>query len=352
MYVDFLSSDLADRPICLTSDIGRIVVSTDAPSIRISLSAQGQEFYSAVLYAYGGKVTVDDLASVIELYFISLGWHTHSVSFRAEASDDPSVSDSMMINCLFCSYSLPEDFDPATTFFSCQQPQRVPPSAIISLYGQIPANQTVRLGISGFNSSGSPKACQIMATSYNGYVIVDIPSIINQCKSVYAMERVAAVSVFCVNVSKTLFVCDMPDFLEFRFRNCFNCPESVFVSGASVMKTEVARDMAVCAGQAQHYNHLTTRSYEHTTTPLTRTEAAAISQLIESRSVSVMADGIEYQVIITDNTSEVSNDDASLNTLKFTWRFTGKRPRLFGETLKPLTENSGIFTEQFTDPFQ
>ncbi len=166
------------------------------------------------------------------------------------------------------------------------------------------------------------------------------------------MSQVSIISVSYGDIVKSLFICDIPDYLEFRYRNCFNCPETAFVSGASVMKTEVSRDLAVCAGHSLQYNHLTSRTYEHTTAPLTRMEAAALSQLIESRSVSVIIDGKEYPVIITDHTSEVSNDDSSLNTMKFVWHFTGKRPRLFGDTLLPLMESFGIFTQEFDETYQ
>lgn len=142
------------------------------------------------------------------------------------------------------------------------------------------------------------------------------------------MERVSAVTVLYGNAVKYLFIHDRPDALEFRFRNCFNCMESVFISGSSVMKTEVSRESAFCSGESLQYNHLTTRTYEHSTAPLTGMEMAAMSQLIEARSAFVVFDGTECPVVISDHTSELSNDDSTLNTVKFTWKFIGKRPDL------------------------
>ena len=352
MFVEFISKSLEARQVCVTSSIGRLIVSTDAPSVTVTLSDDGGEFYRALLYAYNGKVIVDDIASVIELRFLSLGWHMHSVRIDVTSSSDPEVSDFMLLNCLYCSYDMPDDYVPTKSFFSCLQAQRVPDSAILNLYGIIFRNSPVLYSISGLKADGTPSACQIHSSSFDGYVNVDIPSLVSLCKSDYDMDSVAIVTVCCNGLGKSLFICDMPDFLEFRFKNCFNCPESVFISGSSVMKTEVSRDLAVCAGQAMQYNQQTTRTYEHTTAPLTRMEAAAAAQFLESRSVSVVVDGKEYPVIITDHTSEVSNDDSSVNSLKFTWRFSGKRPLLFGDTLSPLMEPFGIFTQQFNDPYQ
>lgn len=352
MFVEFLSSDIADRPICATSALGRLVVSTDAESVRVSLSHENEGFYSATLYAYDGAVYVDDLASVIESLFLRLGWHSHSIRISVSASGHPDISAFMDINCLYCSYDMPDDFDPSVSFFTCLQAQRVPPSAVLKVYGQVAKNNPVRFGVSGTLADGTRAACNILSTAGDGYISVDIPDIISQCKSVYSFASVSIVSVVYGSMSKSYFICEMPDCLEFRFRNCFNVPETIFVSGSSVMKTEVSRDSAFCAGKILQYNHLTTRTYEHTTAPLTRMEAAAMSQLIESMQSAVVTDGTEYPVIIDDHTSEVSNDDSSLNALKFTWRFTGRRPRLFGETLSPLLESFGIFTTQFTEPYQ
>ncbi len=352
MFVDFLSSDITQRPVCATSALGRLTVSTDAAAIRISLSYETYEFYSATLYAYDGLVHVDDLASVIESLFVRLGWHSHTIRISAAAAGTPEVSAFIDVNCLYCSYDMPDDFNPSASFYTCMPAQRVPPHAVLKVYGNVSKNNPVRFGVSGYMSDGSPVACNIQTTAGDGYITVDIPDIMSQCRSAFAFSQVSIVSVVYGSMSKSFFICDMPDCLEFNYRNCFNVPESVFVSGLSVMKTDVSRDTAFCAGKILQYNHLTTRTYEHTTAPLTRMEAAAMSQLIESINTAVVVDGAEYPIIIEDHTSDVSNDDNSMNSMKFTWRFTGRRPRLFGDTLSPLLESFGIFTSQFTDPFQ
>ncbi|MDE6022375.1 MAG: hypothetical protein K2G13_02620, partial [Muribaculaceae bacterium] len=287
MYVEFLSSELADRAVCVTSAIGRLSVSTDASAVKVSLSNEGNEFYSATLSAYDGIVTIDDLASVIELYFIRLGWHMHSIRFTVSAVDDPEVSDYMDVNCLYCAYDMPADYNPAHSFFTCLPDQRVPYYAVMNVYGLVAKNNPVRFNVSGLKADGSQTSCEIESTAMDGFVSVDIPSLIALCKSEHSFSKVLVVSVFYGNLVKSFFICDMQDALEFRFRNCFNCPETVFISGSSVMKTDVSRDSAVCAGKTMQYNHLTTRTYQHNTAPLTRMEAAAMSQLIESRSASV-----------------------------------------------------------------
>jgi hypothetical protein len=66
-----------------------------------------------------------------------------------------------------------------------------------------------------------------------------------------------------------------------------------------------------------------------------------------SPSAADYADALDTlpRVLITDMTAEVQNGDSELNTLKFTYRYEDERPLLI------LSENSDIFTDQFTDPY-
>ncbi len=139
--------------------------------------------------------------------------------------------------------------------------------------------------------------------------------------------------------------------MTFTFRNCFNVPEPVYLPGQTVMKPEVSVDDAVCSGRTLQYNRVISRSYEFTSGPLTRHEAAALAQFLESHSVSVVVDDVAYEIVITDQSTEISSDASSLNVLKFTWQFADRRPHLFGDDLDPLLYSSQIFTEQFQQQY-
>ncbi|HBN63046.1 MAG TPA: hypothetical protein DD424_03965 [Porphyromonadaceae bacterium] len=88
------------------------------------------------------------------------------------------------------------------------------------------------------------------------------------------------------------------------------------------------------------------------TAPLTVAQAGEIEQLIGSRDISLCTSIEECPVIITDHTLEADNSDDTLTSLKFTFRFPGKRPRLSLDEMGGLMPGrTHIFTQEFTAEF-
>ena len=351
MFVQILSYGLADRAICPTSAIRDIDMSTDAPSLRVSLTAGADEIYAAVLYAYSGKVTLADAGAVIEQWMRMADCYRAYVTVRASCPADSSVSASMVISCLFCSYEVPDSFDLSATFFSALRVHRVPADARFRLYGPVSASDPVLVNIAGVDADGSQASGSVDLMASDGYVGVDVKAWTDHVCSHTSVARPCMMSIRCRGLEKTLIIVRDPQYLGFAFRNGFNCPEPVWISGVSVLKPEVSVDSAVCSGRLMQYNRVLTRTYEHTSGPLTRSEAASMLQMLESHSVAVLIDGGYSDIVITDHSTEVSADDATLNVLKFSWRFADRRPHLFGDDLDSLLYSSGIFTEQYQSQY-
>lgn len=351
MFVEFLSTDLADLNICVTSAIRSIDVSTDAPAVTISLAVQDAVFYSATLYAYNGKVSLDDVGHLIESWFRTKSLYRASVTVKAVCSSDSSVFDTMTIDCLHCSHVVPDSFEADKIFFSCLRTHRVSPTAKFKLYGPLSADDPVLVNVSGTDADGVPVSGSLSLLAAAGYIDVNIPTWTSYVCSHTSIASPAIMSIRCKGMEKSIFIDRNPEYMEFSFRNCFNVPEPVFLPGKSVMKPEVSVDTAVCSGRTIQYNRVLSRSYEFTSGPLTRYEAAAMVQLLESYSAAVVVDGSPYEIVITDNSTEVSSEGSSLNVLKFTWQFADRRPHLFGDDLDPLLYSSQIFTEQFQEQY-
>lgn len=352
MYVHNLSSALSDLGLCPSSAFDRLEFETDADRIDLTLMCGQDEFYRATLFAFGGRVSADRMSQVVDAYMLAKGIHRATVTVRAMPPATPSAMALMDVDVAYCSYTLPEGHDLSAAFLTLMQSQRVPPSAVLDVYGPMSYGQSVSVRVSGVDADGNPDSFGLEDIAMDGWIRLSFPEILAAAKSDHGIARLTAVSLFAGDAVKSFFVVDMPSFVEFRFRNCFNCRESVYVSGISQMVTDVSTDMAVCNGRAMQYNRTVTRSYEHSTAPLTRLEAAALSQLVESPATEICVDGEYYPVIVTDHDLKVSNDDSTLNSAKFTWRFSDSRPRLFGDGLSPLLESYGIFTHQFEEPFQ
>lgn len=351
MNVEFLSTDLADRSLCPTSAIGRIDVSTDAPSVKITLSEQGDVFYSSVIYAYNGKATLYDVGHLIETYFRSKDYCRATVTVKAACSSDSSIFDIMTVICVYCSHVVPPSFDASKIFFSCFRTHRVAPDAKFRLYGPFPAAENVLVNVSGTDPNGSPASGSLDLLTSSGYIEVDVPTWTSYVGQHTNLSYPSVISIRCNGMEKSLFILRDPEYMTFSFRNCFNVPETVYLPGKSVMKPVVSVDDAVCNGRTVQYNRVLSRTYEFASGPLTRHEAAALAQLLESYSTAVIVDGKAYEIVITDHSTEVSSESSAMNVLKFSWQFADRRPHLFGDDLDPLLYSSQIFTEQFQEQY-
>lgn len=351
MNVEFLSTELAERTLCPTSAIGRIDVSTDDASVRMTMQVNGREIYSSILYAYNGTVSLFDAGHLIETYFRAHSLFRANVSVKASCSSDSSVFTSMTIDCLHCSHVVPESFDASQIFFSCLRTHRVARTAKFKLYGPMAGGVSVIVNIAGLDPAGNPTSGTVYTMSADGYIDVDIPSWISSVVANTAIAVPTMMSIRCNGMEKTLYIARDPEYMTFTFRNCFNVPETIYLPGQTVMKPEVSVDDAVCSGRTVQYNRVISRSYEFTSGPLTRHEVAALAQFLESQSVSVVVDDVAYEIVITDQSTEISSDASSLNVLKFPWQFADRRPHLFGDDLDPLLYSSQIFTEQFQQQY-
>lgn len=344
-------ASLALLPLVPTSALSSLSALTDEPSLTVSMRSGYQTIFTTKLYAYYGVVEFTDPASLIEQYMRDAGRFYAPVEITFD-------TESITLNCLYCEYDLPPDTDLSATFLTLLPAQRTHPGSVVTVAaGSQEAISQATVKVLGTDSEGHPLTHTLDSTCLTqglfGLAEINVSALIALVTSTTDIRRVTSFTVNSGPRQKIFFIAPDPDFLTFRFRSCFNVPETVDIPGVSVMVTEVTRDDALCSGRTLQYNRQTSRTYTHTTGPLTRIEAAALAQLIESRSVTLLVDGTEYPVIITDHTSEVTDDNSTLNTLKFTWRFTGHRPRLFGPTLKPLLdESTGIFTTPFTPEYQ
>lgn len=351
MFVEFLSSDLAERSICVTSAIGRIDVSTDATSVMMYLYVDGKEFYSSLLYAYNGIASLFDAGHLIETYFRANSLYRASVTVRAVCPSDSSIFAYITLDCLHCSHVVPDSFDATKIFFSCLRTHRIPPTAKFRLYGPVSAIDSVMVLVSGLDSNGDTVSGAVYPVAGTGYIDINVPALSESVCANTAMATPCMMSVRCKNLEKSLFIVRDPEYMQFSFRNCFNVPETVYLPGQTVMKPEVSSSEAVCDGRTIQYNRVLSRSYEFSSGPLTRYETAALAQLLESHSPAVVVDGSAYEIVITDHSTEISSDSDSLNILKFTWRFADRRPHLFGDDLDPLLYSSQIFTDQFQSQY-
>ena len=152
-----------------------------------------------------------------------------------------------------------------------------------------------------------------------------------QCLSWYRGKR-----------SMTFYLAKETPQLMLNFRNCFNCLETAYIYAATTLKTDIDRSEATCNNQTTFYDQQTTHAHEVNITTLSLEHALWLNQLLESHKVT---DRKGNAILISDITSEISDETNATNKLKFTWRFSDNSLSL--ETPHP----DKIFTEQYNPQF-
>ena len=122
--------------------------------------------------------------------------------------------------------------------------------------------------------------------------------------------------------SITAYISDEPYEVDFYFRNSFNTTEHVFVYGTTVKKTVISRKEAVSQGVTSFYDKSVERRHEVETSPMSMEEAEWFNEFLESSHVyRWLNDDWQPEVLISDITSEISDNAKELVKMKFSWRY-------------------------------
>ena len=133
----------------------------------------------------------------------------------------------------------------------------------------------------------------------------------------------------------------------FRFTNVFGCQEAVSLPCATTNKLESDFSEAMVDGQLLHYDIKHTRTYQEQTAQLLSNHMAWLEQFLTSSSIMLRMGAYQYaDVLIKEYTFEQTNAPGEENTLTFTWQFADGR-----QTTQSYTIHTGIFTEQYNEPF-
>ena len=108
----------------------------------------------------------------------------------------------------------------------------------------------------------------------------------------------------------------------FTFRNAFNIEETVYLFGATTIKTEVERSEAICGRETQFYDETVKVKHEVETAALPYNEAKWFNEMLTSKYVThQLEDGSYKRIVISDITSEVTDSSKELIRLKFSWKY-------------------------------
>lgn len=356
MATTIINPPSPDYPV-LTSALYSMKARTDKTKVLVEIVRDPDGdidlFFSTTLYSHNCMVELSDIGTLIEERFRTKRRLWDMMEIRVDGT-------SVKFTALYCEYVLDTDFDFTQCFLCAAGESIVHRNSAISLAHWSNGTNEYRVQVVGLDSDGNTASVERLfkRNSDSDHVSFSVNEIIRFALNQTAdetgsnLKKVSYFAISCGAMQKIFYVVDHPFFLTFGFRNMFNAYEYLDVVGVVTRKTDVGRETAVCSGVAMQYNQTFERTYVMQTGSLTDEQIREMEQLIGSRDIQLCASGSDYDIIITDHSIEVDNDNESLSSIKFTFRFVSERPLLIADDMGALMPSrSHIFSQQFTAEF-
>lgn len=351
MSATFLTQFRSDT--VLTSECRDIVASVTSLKVDVRLiydpAYSDDEFFSATLYAFGGQVTLSDVGTLIEEYFREHDLRTGRIGVEIDGT-------TISFTALYCEAIMPDEFNPNASFFTTAPSRRVHRDSVIYLTHASHGHNNYRVQVVGLDPEGNTIAIERQFTITPGAKCMSIAAktIIDWALSgdEAAMAHVAYFSISYDEMQAVFYLVEDPQYITFAFNNIFNSMESLDIVGTVKESTKVSAEEAVCSGKVRRYDRKVERTFEVTTAPLIPEEVSLVEQMVMSHHVDISLGGDAAEVLITDHTLEHDNDDGTLTSLKFKFRFADSRIRFNADEINALCPaRTHIFSEQFTAEF-
>lgn len=338
-------------------DLRELKFTTDLDKVVIAVREGGTEIYRTTIYAYEGVASLYDVGSLLELHM-----RTKTLSFvvfcvECYDEDETSLCE-VAIPTVYCLYNMPLDIGSfaSANFLTTLRSKRTFPHStelLSILHGQEQAKIIVQCVF--VNAQGETETKQIILfdktwtdlgvenlTIKYDEIVKQLEDAGNNCQSLLAY------TVICGYRVMTYYVHSYTPDLAFTFKNCFNQDEILYTRAITTLKTSVDRSVAVSKSIQSFYDQETKQEYEVQTAPLTCEESKWVEQLLISHSVKLgISDNLSLlpSILITDSTYEISNSNADLNRIKFTWQYEDTTP--YCDIVSSPGENR-VHTDPFT----
>lgn len=350
-----------------SSAIGDIDIDVDGDFVDVTLTARGHQtvILSERYYAYGYRVTLCDIASLIEDEMRNSGYTVHD--YTISVSGGTATGDSVTFTVLYCDRFAANPDIPTflkENFLTTLSMRRIASGSAISLFFYAEKGESVAYSVAhSFTKVDSNSLYRHEYTIDGGKTAdssgvvqlnISLNSIVADAAS-FATARLGDITLLsftvrCGQRSISFFVDNsLNDRETFIFRNCFNVWDMTTLPVVTTAKTDVERSTAIINRGSRFYDQSATKTYEVEAGPLTSDEAEWIDQLFTSYSVlRIETDATNHYdpqvlvpILISDSTCEIQDGDEKLNKVKFTWRYADNRPMV------RLSASPGIFTSPY-----
>lgn len=355
-----------DAPgLLFSSDVPDIQISTDHDFVDVRLCCDTMELLSERFYAVQGIVTIRDVAQLINLvYQNDIEYAIAKVTIEAMAGDE--TAQTVTFSTIYCNRET-DIYNPAEwlneNFLTTVCLRRIAPDGwlCLSWYARKQESIAVSVQITYLDDDGHRQTFSWLHSGNNQSAIADsILSVYIKVEEIlealmeYGMDNhpsILSFTVQCGHRMATYFIDrELTDAQMFNFTNCFNRQEQLQLKCVTIAKIKKDHAIATLGREAQFYDVTLSKEYETQTATLTSDECELMEQMLTANDVRITYKkrGIyesDYfsmkKILINDFTSEISNGDEKLNSVKFTWRFVHNLPGI------ALLDTPGIFNDTF-----
>ena len=337
-----------------------------AEAVQVSVMADRETLFSERLYASAGVAILYDLAELVERHLKAL--RMPMIDITVTATDDAGSSDSASLSVLYCASDMPAGSVEAFTeesFLTTAEYLYMPPgeAVVVPYYAKAMVRHGLDAVVTYRDAQGQLKTVEgnIVAQHAHSYSAVFYYNVYYE--ALVDLCRAGEVEVVCAVLTdglKRITIGIDPELAEarcFRFLNCFNCYETVFLLSKTTSKVDLSRSVAVMGATRDLYDVKDGYSFETECGGLSLEEAVYLRQLITSPRVMTETDiiccnhspaqraGAIREILITGAEVNIDSEDEELKTIKFSWEFDSTRlPAMY-------RFDRGVFTDQFTIQF-
>lgn len=306
---------------------------TQGDYVVVAITLQGECIYQTRLYENGGSCTFYELRQIVEQKMIAR--HLSLASFEVAVDDGNCWTELDEKFIIFSRYRNTEyiDIDFLQAHFLVNRSFYTMPReehASIPFFATEQENFAIFYDCI-FERDGEQSHYRLDYSMYhyarpNIYGISVAPMDIKRWVENEEAEdcgRLLSFTVHVGNRSLTVYVVDEKPCISFAFRNSYNAIETMFVLGSTTLKTEISHKEAVSQNITSFYDKSVSRKWQVKTVPLSQEEAMWYNEFLESDYVSLnlSQEHNDLRILISDITSEISDNSKDLVHIKFSWRF-------------------------------
>lgn len=344
--------------LVFSNDIDEITFSTDLPKLYLEIYNNGTLLYETTLYRYESSLSLYNLSEIIELPMKERGLDFTKFSILYY-DEDNSLLGEISLNVIYCAHKLGIEAQSFANqhFLTTRNQKIIHPhsSEFLSFYHDI-EDCAISFSCIFFDADNKFYSTEVegptLSFSSPGVyrLVLNTDDLVASLAELgYSDVQLASFSVSVGQRSFSFFFSAHKPDVEFTFLNIFNVPEVASFSAVTTAKTSVGRSLAKLRNKAVFYDQTTEKTYDVQTAPLHSSVATWVEQLFESVDVRLGRNldlDVLPEILITDSTVEITDNNAELNRVKFSWRFADERVHNYSNEA-----SARIFQQQFTKQF-